>query len=84
MSSRRHRVGLYFGVAKETAEDRRRREASPAPSVTRLVLGSVFGAVVGGAIIAILDGSVGSGVRFGVFELILLNGLALWRRRPTS
>jgi hypothetical protein len=81
MASRWHRIGLYFGVAEEAADDRRLRATRPTPSVPRLVLGTLVAAIVGGALAGILDGDVRSGVIFGALEVIVLNGLALWRRR---
>lgn len=81
MSSPWHRIGLYFGLVEETADDRRIRAALPTPTVARLVFGSVIAAVVGGAVFGVLDGAARSGVSFGVLIAIILIGQAFWRRR---
>jgi hypothetical protein len=84
MSSRWHRIGLYLGVVEETAEDRRIRGALPTLSAAGLVLYVVIAAVVGGAVVGILNGDVRSGVIFGVLMAIVLIGQGLWRRRQNS
>jgi hypothetical protein len=84
MSAPWHRIGLYFGLVEDTADDRRIREALPTPSVARFVLGSVIASVLGGALFGILNGDVRSGVIFGVVMAIVLTCQALWRRSEKS
>jgi MYXO-CTERM domain-containing protein len=84
MPSPWHRIGRYFGLVGDAEGDRLMREAPPTPSAARLVLGYVIAAVVGGAMVGVLDGDVRSGVIFGVLMAAVLIGLALWRRRESS
>jgi hypothetical protein len=84
MSSQWHRIGLYFGLVEETPDDRQAREALPAPSITRLVLGFVITLILGGAVFGILGDGVRSGVIFGAVIAtvpIVLTCRDLWRRR---
>jgi hypothetical protein len=79
--SRWHRIALYFGLGKETEDDRQVRAALPEPSPAVLVFSSVIAAVVAGAIFGVLDWSVWKGVIFAVLMAMVLLGQILWRRR---
>ena len=83
-SSPWRRIGRYFGVVGDTEGDRRLGEAPPTPSAAHLVLAYVIAALVGGAVVGVLDGDVRSGVIFGVLMAVVLIGLALWRRSKST
>lgn len=84
MSTFWHRVGVYFGLAKQTPEERAAAAEHREPiSLSRRVVAGVVGLGVGGLVIGLLDQSVLAGVSWAlsVGAVFLALDLYKWFQR---